>query len=452
MQTNYKSRVLDMTKGSPFQLLLYFSLPLFFGNLLQQLYSLADTSIAGHLLGDGALAEIGATAALYSLITNFAFGLNNGLALLVSKYFGAGEQKNMRQAVCWMVSISSIFAAFLTAGFLLFRHLLLSRLQIPEDTMSGALSYFTIILAGIPLIMAYNLEFSLLQAVGNSFTPLLFLLFSSVLNVGLDFLFMGSLQMSVQGAAIATVLAQGISAVLCFFYIVKNYRELHFHINDFRVKPGFVLKMLWTGLSMALMSMIYNIGSVVLQSSINALGSVFIAAQMGARRLAELFYNPGLALAASIATYSSQNYGADCRSRITKGIKTALLLYGVWWLFAVIFTFLFSENAVKLITGSESQEVVSNAVLYLQISIPMIPPMALLVIMRSALQGMGRPVLPLLCSVIELIGKVWFSLWAVPVWGYIAVCVCEPVLWVICALVILSAPIIYRREFARDSR
>ena len=452
MQTNYKSRVLDMTKGSPFQLLLYFSLPLFFGNLLQQLYSLADTSIAGHLLGDGALAEIGATAALYSLITNFAFGLNNGLALLVSKYFGAGEQKNMRQAVCWMVSISSIFAAFLTAGFLLFRHLLLSRLQIPEDTMSGALSYFTIILAGIPLIMAYNLEFSLLQAVGNSFIPLLFLLFSSVLNVGLDFLFMGSLQMSVQGAAIATVLAQGISAVLCFFYIVKNYRELHFHIKDFRVKPGFVLKMLWTGLSMALMSMIYNIGSVVLQSSINALGSVYIAAQMGARRLAELFYNPGLALAASIATYSSQNYGADCRSRITKGIKTALLLYGVWWLFAVMFTFLFSENAVKLITGSGSQEVVSNAVLYLRISIPMIPPMALLVIMRSALQGMGRPVLPLLCSVIELIGKVWFSLWAVPVWGYIAVCVCEPVLWVICALVILSAPIIYRREFARDSR
>jgi Na+-driven multidrug efflux pump len=168
---------------------------------------------------------------------------------------------------------------------------------------------------------------------------------------------------------------------------------------------------------------------------------------MGARRLAELFYNPGLALAASIATYSSQNYGANCRSRITKGIRTALLLYGVWWLFAVGFIFLFAENAVKLITGSGSQEIVSNAVLYLQISIPMIPPMALLVILRSALQGMGRPVLPLLCSVIELIGKVWFSLWMVPVWGYIAVCICEPILWVICALVILAA-IVYRREFA----
>lgn len=447
MQTNHKSRVLDMTIGSPFQLLLYFSLPLFFGNLLQQLYSLADASIAGHLLGDGALAQIGATAALYSLITNFAFGLNNGLALMVSKYFGAGEQKEMKQAVCWMVSISCIFAAFLTAGFLLFRYPLLMRLQIPEDTLAGALSYFTIILAGIPLSMMYNLEFSLLQAVGNSFTPLLFLLFSSVLNVGLDFLFMGSLAMGVQGAATATVLAQGISAVLCFFYIATNYRELRFQKKDLLVKPGFVLKMLWTGLSMALMSTIYNIGSVVLQSSINALGSVYIAAQMGARRLAELFYNPGLALAASIATYSSQNYGANRRSRITKGIKTALFLYGVWWLFAVTFTFLSAENAIKLITGSESREVVTNAVLYLQISIPMIPPMALLVIMRSALQGMGRPVLPLLCSVIELIGKVWFSLWVVPVWGYIAVCVCEPVLWVICALIILAAPIVYRREF-----
>lgn len=279
MQMNHKSRVLDMTKGSPFQLLLYFSLPLFFGNLLQQLYSLADTSIAGHLLGVGALAEIGATAALYSLITNFVFGLNNGLALIVSKYFGAGEKKEMKQAVCYMVTIACIFAVLLT-------------------------------------------------------------------------------------------------------------------------------------------------------------------------RLAELFYNPGLALAASIATYSSQNYGANRNTRIGKGIKTALLIYGVWWLFAVTFVFMFGENAVKLITGSVSQEVVSSAVLYLQISIPMIPPMAFLVIMRSALQGMGHPGLPLLCSVIELIGKVWFSLMIVPAWGYLAVCICEPALWVICALVILAAPFVYRREFA----
>ena len=448
MQMNQKSRVLDMTKGSPFHLLLYFSLPLFFGNLLQQLYSLADASIAGHLLGDVALAEIGATAALYSLITNFVFGLNNGLALIVSKYFGAGEKKEMKQAVCYMVTIACVFAVLLTTLFLLFRHSLLVILQIPEDTLEGALNYFTIILAGIPLSMAYNLEFSLLQAVGNSFTPLLFLLFSSVLNVGLDYLFMGNLAMGVQGAAIATVLAQGVSGVLCFFYIVKNYRELCFEKKDFLVKPAFVFKMLWTGLSMALMSTIYNIGSVVLQSSINALGSVYIAAQMGARRLAELFYNPGLALAASIATYSSQNYGANRNTRIGKGIKTALLIYGVWWLFAVTFVFMFGENAVKLITGSVSQEVVSSAVLYLQISIPMIPPMAFLVIMRSALQGMGHPGLPLLCSVIELIGKVWFSLMIVPVWGYLAVCICEPVLWVICALVILAAPFVYRREFA----
>lgn len=354
----------------------------------------------------------------------------------------------MKQAVCYMVTIACIFAVLLTTFFLLFRHPLLVRLQIPEDTLPGAMDYFTIILAGIPLTMAYNLEFSLLQAVGNSFTPLMFLLFSSVLNVGLDFLFMGNLAMGVQGAAIATVLAQGVSAVLCFFYIVKNYGELCFQKKDFLVKPAFVYKMLWAGLSMALMSTIYNIGSVVLQSSINALGSVYIAAQMGARRLAELFYNPGLALAASIATYSSQNYGANRNTRIGKGIKTALLIYGVWWLFAVTFVFLFGENAVKLITGSVSQEVVSSAVLYLQISIPMIPPMAFLVIMRSALQGMGHPGLPLLCSVIELIGKVWFSLMIVPAWGYLAVCICEPVLWVICALVILAAPFVYRREFA----
>lgn len=223
-----KSRVLDMTKGSPMRLLLLFSIPLFVGNLLQQFYNLADTSIAGHVLGDAALAQIGATSALYSLITNFAFGLNNGLALNVSRQFGAGDEGKMRRSVCWMVTLSIASALVMTAISLVSRDLMADLLQIPIETRDGALDYLTVILAGIPFTMVYNMESALLQAVGNSVTPLLLLFFSSVLNIGLDFLFMGPLELGVKGAASATVLAQAISAVLGFVYIAREYPQLCF--------------------------------------------------------------------------------------------------------------------------------------------------------------------------------------------------------------------------------
>ncbi len=442
-----KSRVLDMTKGSPMRLLLLFSIPLFIGNLLQQFYNLADTSIAGHVLGDAALAQIGATSALYSLITNFAFGLNNGFALNVSRQFGAGDEGKMKRSVCWMVTLSLISAVVMTVLFLLLRGVMADLLQIPTETRDGALIYLTVILAGIPFTMVYNMESALLQAVGNSVTPLLLLFFSSVLNIGLDFLFMGSLALGVGGAAGATVLAQAISAVLGFIYIAKEYPQLRFGKKEWKAERAFVLEMLKNGLSMALMSAIYNIGSVVLQSSINALGSVYIAAQTGGRRLAELFYVPGLALGTSAATYSSQNFGAGKGSRIKKGMWTAMLLYGLWWIVAVIFVFTAAPAAVKLLTGSTEKEVIRCAVQYLRISIPMIPPMAFLVIVRSVLQGMGYAFWPLFCSALELIGKIIFALWIVPIVGYLAVCVCEPVTWVICAIVIAFGMQAYRSEF-----
>ena len=445
------NHVMDMTKGSPVRLLLRFSIPLFLGNLLQQLYNLADTSIAGHILGDTALSQIGATAALYSLIINAAFGLNNGLALTVSRHFGAADHKKMKQSVCWMVLLSIASALIMTAGFLAFSRPLLSALQVPEELWDGALSYLTIILAGIPLAMMYNLEASLLQAVGNSTVPLVFLLFSSILNVALDFLFMKPLALGVQGAAAATVLAQGISAGLGIAYIIHKYPQLRFVKKEWKAKPQFILDMYWTGLSMALMGTVYNIGSVVLQSSINGLGNTYIAAQVGGRRLAELFYTPGLAIGTSAATYTSQNYGAKQAERIRKGIWTALSLYGIWWIIALIFLFSSASAAVRLITGSRNPEVISNAVLYLKAGIPMMPPMGVLIILRNVLQGMRHSISPLLCSTLELVGKVIFAFWLVPSFGYLAVCVCEPVTGVICFLFILGACFMHKAEFRPHS-
>lgn len=440
MTTAHKSRVLDMTRGDPFRLVLQFSLPLFCSNMLQQVYNLTDTALAGHLLGSAALAEIGATAALYGLIMNFAFGMNNGLALTVSRCFGAGEQEGIRRAVGWMVTLSAAVSLVLTTVSLLGRGALLQALQVPAEVWDGAAAYLTVILLGIPLTMLYNMEAALLRAVGNSVTPLLFLLFSSVLNVGLDAAFMGPLGMGVRGAAVATVLAQGISAVLGAVYLVRSYPELHFAPAHFKKSARrAVMNMFWAGMSMGLMSAIYNLGSVALQSSINALGSVYITAQTAARRMAEMYFIPGGALGISVATFSSQNLGAGRRSRIGQSVRAALKIYFVWWLFVLAFTFLLGEPVLRLITGSSDARIISNAMLYLKISVPIIPPMAVLVILRNMLQGIRHTVEPLLASALELIGKVIFAVWLVPVWGYRAVCFCEPTTWIICFVFILLA-------------
>ena len=440
MTTAHKSRVLDMTRGDPFRLVLQFSLPLFCSNLLQQVYNLTDTALAGHLLGSAALAEIGATAALYGLIMNFAFGMNNGLALTVSRCFGAGEREGIRRAVGWMVTLSAAVSIVLTTVSLLGRGALLQALQVPAEVWDGAAAYLTVILLGIPLTMLYNMEAALLRAVGNSVTPLLFLLFSSVLNVGLDAAFMGPLGMGVRGAAVATVLAQGISAVLGAVYLVRNYPELHFALAHFKKSTRrAVMNMFWAGMSMGLMSAIYNLGSVALQSSINALGSVYITAQTAARRMAEMYFIPGGALGIGVATFSSQNLGAGRRSRIWQSVRAALKIYFVWWLFVLAFTFLLGEPVLRLITGSSDARIISNAMLYLKISVPIIPPMAVLVILRNMLQGIRHTVEPLLASALELIGKVIFAVWLVPVWGYRAVCFCEPTTWIICFVFILLA-------------
>lgn len=429
MATAHKSRVLDMTQGDPFRLVLQFSMPLFCSNLLQQLYNLTDTALAGHLLGSAALAEIGATAALYGLIMNFAFGMNNGLALTVSRYFGAGDESGIRRAVGWMVTLSAVVSLVLTGCSLLGRDALLTVLQVPAQAWGGAAAYLTVILLGIPLTMLYNMEAALLRAVGNS-----------VLNVGLDAAFMGPLGLGVRGAAIATVLAQGISAVLGVVYILRGYPELRFTPRQLGAATRrAVTSMFWAGLSMGLMSAIYNLGSVALQSSINALGSVYITAQTAARRLAELYFIPGGALGIGVATFSSQNLGAGRRSRIWQSVKAALAIYFVWWVFVMAFTFLLGGAAIRGITGTTDEVIISNALLYLKISAPVIPPMAVLVILRNMLQGIRHTVEPLLASGLELVGKVIFAVWLVPVRGYRAVCFCEPTTWVVCFVFILLA-------------
>ena len=438
--TEIKSAALELGTERIRKLLVQYAVPAIIAMTASSLYNMVDSIFIGHGVGPLAISGLALTFPLMNLAAAFGSLVGVGAATLISMRLGQRDYETAQRVLGNVLVLNLIIGIAFGLVALLFLDPILYFFGASEATIGYAREYMTVILLGIPLTMLYNMEAALLRAVGNSVTPLLFLLFSSVLNVGLDAAFMGPLGMGVRGAAVATVLAQGISAVLGAVYLVRSYPELHFtraHLKKSARRA--VMNMFWAGMSMGLMSAIYNLGSVALQSSINALGSVYITAQTAARRMAEMYFIPGGALGIGVATFSSQNLGAGRRSRIWQSVRAALKIYFVWWLFVLAFTFLLGEPVLRLITGSSDARIISNAMLYLKISVPIIPPMAVLVILRNMLQGIRHTVEPLLASALELIGKVIFAVWLVPVWGYRAVCFCEPTTWIICFVFILLA-------------
>ena len=431
----------DLTEGTPWKTILAFALPIIISYLLQQVYTISDAAIVGQTLTAGEVAGVNDTTSIIFIFLQFAFGVSAGFCVVTAAEVGAHHEAGVRRSLAAQILLSAALTVLLTGLALLLLKPMLAWINVtPEspEVYRAAHTYCAIIFAGIGAQLFYNFICSFLRSMGDSVTPLLFLLFSTILNIGLDLLFIVSFHWGVAGAAIATVLAQGISAVLGVVYILRGYPELRFTPRQLGAATRrAVTSMFWAGLSMGLMSAIYNLGSVALQSSINALGSVYITAQTAARRLAELYFIPGGALGIGVATFSSQNLGAGRRSRIWQSVKAALAIYFVWWVFVMAFTFLLGGAAIRGITGSTDEVIISNALLYLKISAPVIPPMAVLVILRNMLQGIRHTVEPLLASGLELVGKVIFAVWLVPVRGYRAVCFCEPTTWVVCFVFIL---------------
>lgn len=437
----------SMTCGNPLRLILLFALPLLLGNVVQQFYNICDTAITGHLLGDGALAAIGATSTVYSLVISFSSGMDNGFALLVSNAFGSGDSRRMRQSTAVLVALNVVMALVLTALFLLLIRPLMVLLRVPQNVFSAAYGYIFLILAGLPATLCYNASAALLRAVGNSRTPLAFLALASLLNIALDFAFVAGLGLGVQGAALATVLAQLFSGVLCTAHIVRHYPIFHFKKEDFQGQGALVSEMLTTGLSMGLMLSIFQIGSVILQGAINGLGEAYIAAQVGGRKLLDLAMQPFLSLTQATSTYVSQNHGAGESKRIGNGVKVIILTAFVWSTIVLLLLWLPAPLWVRLLTGSTDPIVLNSGALYLRMGLPLFYPLAVLLVLRNALQALGHRIAPVAGSVIELAGKMVFAGWIVPAVGYAGVCLCEPVLWVICMLFMAAFSWHCREEF-----
>ena len=443
--------VQNMIEGSPMKRMLSFGLPLLFGTLFQQFYSLVDTMVVGYTLGDRAISAIGATSSVYSLLFFLTASLNSGFAIPIGQLFGAGDLSRLRKAVAGALLLNLLFGVVLTALSLGLLGPVISLLNTPDDIRADAEIYIGIICAGLLSTVCYNMFSRLLNSLGDSRTPLMFLILTSLLNIALDFLLVAGFSLGVAGAALATVISQVVSCLLCGVFLVRNFRAYLPGREDFQVPGKLMLELISTGSAMALMSVVVDIGSVIFQSAANTLGIAIITAHTASRRLIELLLQPLGSLSAAFSVFTAQNYGAGKRSRIRTALAQVLLLSTLWSLIATCFVYLLGGSIIRLTTGTTDPVVLRNAVLSLRVHLPFYPMLGAVFCLRSGLQAMGFKIVPICSSVVELAIKLLSAWMLISRLGYLGVCITEPASWTLMTLFLGGANLLkYRATLTKE--
>lgn len=436
----------EMTSGASFPLILNFTLPLLLGNLLQQTYSLMDAAIVGKYLGINALASVGASTSVVFLILGFCTGCCSGFSIPVAQKFGARDYVTMRRFISVSLKISGVMSVALAIITSLLCAYILRTMQTPENIFDGAYSYLLITFIGIPSIFFYNLLSGIIRALGDSKTPFWFLLLSSVLNIILDLFCIIVLGWGVAGAAIATVFSQGVSSVLCYIYMNRKYEILKTTPSERRFRSDIARQLLGIGVPMGLQFSITAIGSIMLQSANNALGTACVAAFTAAMRIKMFFMCALDSLGIAMATYSGQNYGAGKPIRIWQGIKSSYVMMLVYVAAINIIIWCFAEKFALLFIDPSETEVIKDTALFLHINLSFFPLLGSLIILRYTIQGAGYTKLAMFSGVSEMIARIMVSLVVVPLFGYLGVCYGDPTAWLFANLFLTPAFIyVYRR-------
>lgn len=432
----------DMTVGNPVKLIISFSIPLLIGNLFQQLYSMVDAVIVGQFLGVDALAAVGTTGPLSFLILGFVMGMTGGFSVLVAQRFGAGDYKEMRHTVAMSTLLCVALSVLMTLLSVGLCWQLLELMNTAENIIGMAYDYIVVIFAGTFANVLYNILSGILRALGDSKTPLYFLILSSLLNVGLDLLFILNFQMGVAGAGYATVLSQLVSGLLCLVYMAKKFPILHFQRGDWRFSMPTCLHLLKIGSPMAFQFSITAIGVITLQGAVNSFGSSVTAAFTAASKVETLTQQLMSTLSTTTATFVGQNLGACKMERIREGVRRCRQITDISSLILMVVVFLFWRNFVSLFISGDQPEVFEAARTYLYIIMAFYLPLGWVNIFRNALQGMGEAFVPLMGGVMELIMRVVVATIAVP-FGFWAVCLASPMAWIGADIPLL---ITYRRR------
>ena len=428
----------DMTSGSPMKMILSFTFPIFIGNVFQQFYNMADAVIVGKFVGTKALAAVGSTGTIMFLIYGFVVGMTAGFTVLTAQKFGAGDMRAMRQTVAGASILSLIVGAILTAAFMILMKPWLMAMNTPADIFADAYAYIMIVSAGILAQMLYNLLASVLRALGNSKVPLYFLILSALLNIVLDLVLIIVFHMGAAGAAVATVVSQGVSGLLCLVYIVKCVPVLRMSRDDWRPSGHLLKTQMRIGIPMALQYSITAIGTMMVQSSLNILGSTLVAAYTAAGKIEQVVSQAYVALGTTLATYSAQNIGAGDVPRIRRGFRATTWI-GVIYSFAAAALVMTVGKYMTYLFVSEDVELIMDSVdLYLKCVGILFIPLAIVNIYRNGIQGLGYGLLPMMAGVAELVGRGVMSVIAAQQKSYLGVCLASPAAWVLAAALLIG--------------
>ena len=420
----------EMTEGATLPQIFRFALPLLGGNLLQQTYSLVDAAIVGKFLGINALASVGASSSVIFLILGFCNGCCGGFSIPIAQKFGARDYSTMRRMIWTGVKLSAVMSVIIMVVTALLCGSILQWMRTPATIFEGAYTYLLITFIGIPCTFSYNLLSSIIRALGDSKTPFWFLLFSTVLNIALDLFCILVLGLGVAGAAVATLIAQGVSAILCFFYMQKHFEILRSTADERKYERRYANTLLYIGVPMGLQFSITAIGSIMLQSANNALGTVCVAAFTAAMRVKMFCMCPLETLGIAMATFAGQNYGAGKPIRVWQGVKSAWLMMMIYSAVIGVVLWTNSEFFALIFIDSSETEILKNTIFFLHISVSFYPALGTLCILRYTIQGVGYTGLSMLSGVSEMVARVLVSLFAVPSFGYIAVCFGDPAAWI----------------------
>lgn len=439
--------VKNMTVGNPSRLILGFAWPLILGSILQQGYNLIDAVIVGHFVGVNALAAVGAGSSVIFLILGFCNGCTGGFGIPIAQSFGAGDDSGLRRYVSASFRVSIAISLAVAAATAMLCSNILHWMQTPDVIFHDAYLYLLITFLGIPFTMAYNLLASVIRALGDSKTPFYFLILSALLNVVLDLFFIVTCGWGAAGAAVATVISQGVSALLCYIYMYRHFEILRYRSADERASDWERQKhLLSIGVPMGLQFSITAIGSIMLQSANNALGTASVTAFTVAMRIKMFFISPCENLGVAMATYCGQNFGAGEICRIRRGLYSALGMIAVYVIFGNAVMFAFADNLTRMFVDAAESEIIAKSVMFLHTSSPFWIFLGTLCVLRYSIQGLGFTRLAMMSGVFEMIARIAASVWLVPAMGFKGVCFGDPLAWMAaCVFLIPAMTWIYHR-------
>ena len=429
----------DLTTGNPMKLLIGFTVPIFIGNIVQQLYYVIDSVIVGQYLGVNALAAVGSTGSLTFLVIGWIMGMTGGFSIIVAQRFGADDTDGVKHNVAMSYYLCIGMAVIMTVGLLLANKWILEVMNTPKEILADTQRFISIIYMGLTATIAYNIFAAILRALGDSKTPLYFLVLSSVLNVALDYLFIPGLSMGVEGAGYATVISQAFASILCLIHMLKKYSILRIKKEDAYFSFKSMRRLISMGAPMGLQFSITAIGTMMVQVALNGLGTVYIAAFTAAGKIQNIIVQAFPSLGASLATFVGQNTGAQRMDRVKEGVKASIIVTVICGFISMTAVLVFGDLLVKLFVPGNSAEVVDKAQIYFYAVAGFYIPLGLIFVYRNALQGLGYGFLPMMGGIFELLARGLVVVVLTKPMGFMGICLANPIAWVFALIPLIPA-------------